>query len=210
MSLFERSRKNTSQKWNKTEQSLERQLEERAIIKLQRDSETLNRLRRLNGERESIVYVSPKPEQPFYITISEEIDDNGILRGVLWQGYVPNPSENDPLGVKRMAYLDCRPAYETDYKYLTAIKIWDFLVDNSWRNKGYGSKLAQELLRYAERFKNNEIEVFGYMSFTDIGRAGEPDHPFLRDRLKRFYERNGFTVTSDDRISRFIKRESTK
>ena len=56
-------------------------------------------------------------------------------------------------------------------------------------NKGYGSKLMEELLKYA---KDNSIrKVTGNLSMVDA------DH---KDRLYHFYEKFGFVITEFDSI----------
>lgn len=50
-------------------------------------------------------------------------------------------------------------------------------------NKGYGSKLMNALLEYAE--KNNVREIYGELSIVDL------DH---KDRLHHFYQKFGFDI----------------
>jgi len=58
---------------------------------------------------------------------------------------------------------------------------------NSYYCKGYGSLMMDELLKYA--YENQITKIIGNLSLTDMDN---------KDRLKAFYEKNGFKVIEYD------------
>lgn len=163
---------------------------------------SLDRLCRLNGEEETIAYISTDPNERFYVTLQEKISFKGILQTITWCVCVPDPRDNDPLHVDRIATLDCRATYHDELKYLSGIMIVDCVVNEGWRGRGFGSIVIEELIRYAERLDAQCIH--GFLSWVDIGTPDDPQREEKRARLCRFYERHGFTVTPDDKIYRKV------
>lgn len=166
------------------------------------DRLSLDRLCRLNGEEETIAYISPKANRRFYVTVQQEISYRGILRRITWRVYAPSPRENDLLHVDQITTLICEAQYDGEPKYLTGIRIVDCVVNEGWRGCGFGSIVIEELIRYAERLDAQCVN--GFLSWVDIGTPDDPQREEKRARLCRFYERHGFSVTPDDKIYRTV------
>lgn len=150
-------------------------------------------LRKKSDGEEKIVYLSPEGEDPqFFATETETFTFQGILQYCDWHGYL---AEGD---VKQIATMRCHIKYDEKYKYLKGVFLCDILVDAQWRGKGYGSKLIDLLVRYANKLGAEYI--CGKLSFVDIGTENDPRREEKTQRLTRFYQRHSFVVADDKSI----------
>lgn len=157
----------------------------------------LEALREKRDEQEKIVYVSPAGDVPqFFVTETETFTYQGVLQRCEWHGYV---IEGD---VQQIAKMRCTIKYDENYKYLKGIFISDVLVNLRWQNKGYGGKLIDLLIRYAEKLGAEYL--CGKLSFVDIGTENDPHRKGKTERLSHFYQRHGFVVGDDKSVFRTV------
>ncbi len=163
-------------------------------------TELLRALRSKSDEQEKIVYISPEDTAlQFFVTETETFTYQGVLERCEWHGYIVNGD------IQQIANMRCFIKYDAKYKYLEGVFISDILVDLQWQSKGYGGKLIDLLIRYAEKLGAEYL--CGELSFVDIGREDDPDRGEKTERLSRFYRRHGFTVCEDNYIFRPIKKQ---
>lgn len=122
------------------------------------------------------------------VTSFEKYDYKGIVKEITIKGY----NKDYILGYEEEPqYIFIEPYQRiiADRSYLQYFYIQDI---RCIPNKGYGSIMMKSLIDYAQRF---EIEyISGFLSPVD---TSDPEH---NDRLRHFYKKFRFTISSDDRI----------
>ena len=147
-----------------------------------------------------IVYMSPKGNPPFWVKLEEMFTPKGKLEKLVFTGYYFGPFADDSKEFEIIATMEC---FLMDVElfdppeYIQSIFISDFVVAEEWRGKGFGSIVMQEVIRYAEQHGAQYIQ-------SRLPWADTEDE--LRQRLCRFLERHGFTVSAGDMFTYKIDR----
>lgn len=162
------------------------------------ENQALRELKKFNNEKEDVLYIRESDESFFVITREFAISYNGKLISVDLKGY---EYFKDGLGYssdKSFISLHCSSKYHKSFDFLSGFFIQDFMCDELKQNRGFGSLLLDEFIKYAIQQKVKFIE--GKLSWVDIGKDNDRTEQEQKnlERLTHFYTKHGFTVSGND------------
>lgn len=142
--------------------------------------EALKGISYFNSICQEIVLVEEMNSFYFVVTIETERDFAGKLTGINFHGYTLNPNLERP---KKVATMFTEPKYDLKYNIINYFYIIDFTCEP---NKGYGSKVMEQFLRYISRYKSKKvIGEFSYVDEIDQNNKSRRNH---------FYKKFGFHI----------------
>lgn len=148
---------------------------------LSNENRRLNKLRYFNEYLENILYVTDHDETTFIITCQTIFKSAGKLFRIDFYGY--------DLQKFKQGYPDSSPFMylQTEYEkhgLLRTLWIDDFKIkDEHQINKGYGSIMLEQFIKYAKTLDAGYIS--GELSTVDDGN---------KDRRNHFYIKHGFSI----------------
>lgn len=160
---------------------------------------TFNKLLLFNDTQEHIIYILPQSSPLFVVTIQQKFRYDGKIDVFDLHGYFFDKRRGNFVMKNSDVKVHCTAVYNDEPAFLRNIYIDDFTVNDRWQNKGYGSIVMEQLIKYAKYLKVSYIS--GELSFVDIG-TGDDDKTKRknRERLYHFYPKFGFEIDEAERI----------
>lgn len=176
------------------------------IAELNSQLETFNKLLLFNNTQENVIYIMPQGSRLFVVTILQILRYDGKIKEFDLNGYLFDKRTGNNVMKKPAVNMYCRAVYNDKEAFLRNIHIEDFTVNEMWQNKGYGSIVMEQLIKYAKYLKVSYIS--GELSFVDIGTSDDDETKREnRERLFRFYPKFGFSI---DKAEKTIRLDLTK
>lgn len=176
------------------------------IAELNGELKMFNKLLLFNFTQEQIIYIKPQSSPLFVVTLQQKFRYDGKIDTFDLFGYIFD-KRMDSFAMKNShVKMNCRAVYNEEPAFLRNIFIVDFTVNDVWQNKGYGSIVMEELLKYVKCLKASYIT--GELSPVDIGTSDDDETKREnRERLYHFYPKFGFTI---DKANNTIKLDLEK
>lgn len=179
-------------------------------LRLKKYADNFEKLKLFNNKQETIVSIIEHSSKVFVITLKTELNYDGRMKKFYLYGYTLDISESDIVNSVPIIEMWCEPNYNLKLNYLESIFIVNFQAKNYYINKGFGSLIMNELIRYSKSL--DVYYISGDLSSVDIG---ENDNDFSkkenRERLYHFYSKFGFEIydeaNSKDIIKKHIRRD---
>lgn len=155
------------------------------------ENEKLHNLSNFNDSEENILKIISYDSQLFLITYKQKLNYKGLLIEFEYNGYILKKKQQ--FSKKSFIMMRCNPHYDKKLNYMRNIFIDDFICEPTYRDRGYGTLLMNELIQYAKKLKVQYIS--GKLSFVDIGINDDDDrYKEKRERLYHFYPKFGFVI----------------
>lgn len=166
------------------------------VMDLCEENDKLYSLFEFNDSEENILKIITFDSQLFLITYKQKLDYKGSIIEFEYNGYVLKKKQL--FSKKSFIKMRCYPHYDRNLNYMRNIFIDDFICEPTYRDKGYGTILMNELIQYAKKLKVKYIS--GELSFVDIGINDNDDRcKEKRERLYHFYPKFGFIIEEYER-----------
>lgn len=179
-------------------------------LRLKKYDDNFDKLKLFNNKKETIVSILEHSSKIFVITLKTELNYDGRLKEFFLYGYTLDMMKCDIIKSTPIIEMWCEPKYNFDLNYLESIFIVDFQAKSSFINKGYGTLIMNELIRYSQIL--DVYYISGDLSSVDIGENDtDLKNKENRERLYHFYPKFGFIIydeaNSKDIIRKHIRKD---
>ena len=178
-------------------------------LRLKKYDDSFEKLKLFNNKKETIVSIIEHSSKIFVITLKNEINYDGKIKEFYLYGYTLDMSENEIINSAPIIEMWCEPKYNANLGYLESIFIIDFMAKPFYINKGYGSLIMSELIRYSKSL--DVYYISGNLSSVDIGENdSDLSKKKNRERVYHFYSKFGFEISDKANTKDIIKKHIRK
>lgn len=179
-------------------------------LRLKKYDENFEKLKLFNNKNETIVSIIEHSSKIFVITLKTEFNYDGRMNEFYLYGYTLDMNESDIVNSAPIIEMWCEPKYNLKLNYLESIFIVDFQAKNYYINKGFGTLIMNELIRYSKSL--DVYYISGYLSSVDIGKNdSDLSKKKNRERVYHFYSKFEFEIydeaNSKDMIRKRIRKD---
>jgi GNAT superfamily N-acetyltransferase len=160
---------------------------------LSNEIKTLNKAKHFNEFPESIVYITNHNDITFIVTCKQSSDFRGRIGNIEFNGYNLDKISVENPYAKPFISLTSVAVYDRGLDYLRNLFIQEFSAEPCERDKGYGSIVIKQFIKYAKHLDVGYIS--GRLSPVDIGN--EYNKKESRERIYHFYPKHGFTIKGE-------------